>query len=47
MLAEDVEVFEYVPYRFDGKPMFAKHVNEAYEGNGAKIRIAYAEDGGE
>src|SRR5260370_16567657 len=32
MLAEDVEVFEYVPYRFDGKPMFAKHVNEAYEG---------------
>jgi hypothetical protein len=32
MLAEDVEVFEYVPYRFDGKPMFTKHVNEAYEG---------------
>ena len=32
MLAEDVEVFEYVPYRFDGKPMVAKHVNEAYEG---------------
>ena len=32
MLAEDVEVFEYVPYRFDGKPMFAKHVIEAYEG---------------
>src|SRR4029077_333192 len=32
MLAEDVEAFEDVPYRFDGKPMFAKHVNEAYEG---------------
>src|ERR1700757_255334 len=32
MLSEDVEVFEYVPYRFDGKQMFAKHVNEAYEG---------------
>jgi uncharacterized protein (TIGR02246 family) len=32
MLAEDVEVFDYVPYRFDGKQMFAKHVNEAYEG---------------
>jgi uncharacterized protein (TIGR02246 family) len=31
MLAEDVEVFEYVPYRFDGKPMFTKYVNEAYE----------------
>ena len=32
MLSEDVEVFEYVPYRFGGKQMFAKHVNEAYEG---------------
>ena len=32
MLAEDVEVFEYVPYRLDGKQMFAKQVNEAYEG---------------
>jgi len=32
MLAEDVEVFEYTPYRLDGKQMFAKHVNEAYEG---------------
>ena len=32
MLSEDVEVFEYVPYRFDGKQMFAKHVNEAYAG---------------
>jgi ketosteroid isomerase-like protein len=25
-------VFEYAPYRLDGKQMFAKHVNEAYEG---------------
>src|SRR5260370_42480630 len=32
MLAADVEAFEYVPYRFDGKQMLAKHVNEAYEG---------------
>src|SRR6201982_258578 len=32
MLSEDVEVFEYVPYRFDGKALFAKHVNEVYEG---------------
>ena len=32
MLSEDVEVFEYVPYRFDGKAMFAKHVNEAFDG---------------
>src|SRR4029077_19980536 len=32
MLAEDVEVFEYVPDRFEGKQMYAKHVNEAYEG---------------
>ena len=32
MLAEDVEVFEYVPYRLDGKQVFAKHVNEAFEG---------------
>ena len=32
MLSEDVEVFEYVPYRFDGKAMFIKHVTEVYEG---------------
>ena len=24
MLSEDVEVFDHVPYRFDGKPLFAK-----------------------
>jgi uncharacterized protein (TIGR02246 family) len=32
MLAEDVEVFDHVPYRFDGKPPFAKYLNEAIEG---------------
>jgi uncharacterized protein (TIGR02246 family) len=29
---EDVEVFDHVPYRFDGKPIFAKYLNEAFEG---------------
>lgn len=32
MLAEDVEVFDHVPYRFDGKAPFAKYLNEAVEG---------------
>jgi uncharacterized protein (TIGR02246 family) len=32
MLSEDVEVFDHVPYRFDGKPLFAKYLNEAIEG---------------
>jgi uncharacterized protein (TIGR02246 family) len=32
MLSEDVEVFDHVPYRFDGKPPFAKYLNEALEG---------------
>jgi uncharacterized protein (TIGR02246 family) len=32
MLSEDVEVFDHVPYRFDGKPLFAKYLNEAFEG---------------
>ena len=32
MLSEDVEVFDHVPYRFDGKPHFAKYLNEAFEG---------------
>ena len=31
-LSEDVEVFDHVPYRFDGKPLFAKYLNEAVEG---------------
>jgi ketosteroid isomerase-like protein len=32
MLSEDVEVFDYVPYRFDGKQVFVKFLNEASEG---------------
>jgi uncharacterized protein (TIGR02246 family) len=35
MLSEDVEVFDHVPYRFDGKPLFAKYLNEAIEGIGS------------
>ena len=31
-LSDDVEVFDHVPYRFDGKPLFAKYLNEAFEG---------------
>jgi ketosteroid isomerase-like protein len=32
MLSDDVEVFDHVPYLFDGKPLFAKYLNEALEG---------------
>jgi uncharacterized protein (TIGR02246 family) len=32
MVSEDVEVFDHVPYRFDGRPPFAKYLNEAVEG---------------
>ena len=32
MLSEDVEVFDHVPCRFDGKQVFAKYLNEAFEG---------------
>ena len=32
MLSDDVEVFDHVPYRFDGKAPFAKYLNEALEG---------------
>src|ERR1700676_4125553 len=28
MLSEDLEVFDHVPYRFDGKALFAKYLNE-------------------
>jgi len=28
MLSDDVEVFDHVPYRFDGKPLFAKYLSE-------------------
>ena len=32
MLADDVEVFDHVPYRFDGKALFAKYLIEAFAG---------------
>ena len=32
MLSEDVEVFDHVPYRYDGKQLYAKYLNEAFEG---------------
>ena len=32
MLADDVEVFDHVPYRFDNKQLFAKYLLEAIEG---------------
>ena len=28
MLSEDVEIFDHVPYRFDGKALLAKYLNE-------------------
>jgi ketosteroid isomerase-like protein len=30
MLSEDVEVIDHVPYRFDGKLLFAKYLNETF-----------------
>ena len=32
MLSDDVEVLDHVPYRFDGKPLFVKYLNEVVEG---------------
>jgi uncharacterized protein (TIGR02246 family) len=32
MLSDDVEVFDHVPYRFDGKQPFAKYLIKAIEG---------------
>ena len=32
MLSDDLEVFDHVPYRFDGKPLYAKYLNEVVEG---------------
>jgi uncharacterized protein (TIGR02246 family) len=32
MLSEDVEVIDHVPYRFDGKLLFAKYLNETFGG---------------
>ena len=30
MLSEDVEVIDHVPYRFDGKQLFAKYLHETF-----------------
>jgi ketosteroid isomerase-like protein len=30
MLSDDVEVFDTAPYRFDGKPLFAKFLDAAF-----------------
>src|ERR1700720_857398 len=32
VLSDDVEVFDHVPYRFDGKQLFAKYLNEVLAG---------------
>ncbi len=32
MLSEGVEVFDHVPYRFDGGALFAKYLNEVVKG---------------
>jgi len=32
MLSEDIEVFDHVPYRFDGKALFAKYLNVVIAG---------------
>jgi ketosteroid isomerase-like protein len=32
MLSDELEVFDHVPFRFDGKPLFAKYLNEVVEG---------------
>ena len=32
MLSEDGEVFDHVPYRFDGKKLFVKYLKEAGDG---------------
>jgi ketosteroid isomerase-like protein len=32
MLSDDLEVFDHVPFRFDGKPLFAKYLHEVVEG---------------
>ena len=41
MLSEDVEVFDHAPYRFDGKALFAKYLNEVYRepGLSRKLRL--------
>jgi ketosteroid isomerase-like protein len=32
MVSDDLDVFDHVPFRFDGKPLFAKYLNEVVEG---------------
>ena len=32
MLSDDLEVFDHVPFRFDGKALFAKYLNEVVAG---------------
>ena len=39
MLAEDVEVFDHVPYRFDGKAQFAGYLSGAF---GAFTSMSFA-----
>ena len=43
MLSDDVEVFDTVPYRFDGRLVFAKFLNGAFEGiTSTKLRLSAA-----
>ena len=32
MLADDVEIIDHVPYRFDSRQLFAKYLNEVFGG---------------
>ena len=41
MLSDDIEVFDTVPYRFDGRPLFAKFLNEAFEGIASTTASAF------
>jgi len=36
MLSEDVEVFDHVPYRFDGKALFAKYLQRGHRRPGLR-----------
>ena len=45
MLSDDVEVFDTVPYRFDGKPLFAKFLNEAFARLNKPLSIEEARGG--
>src|ERR1700722_12233456 len=42
MLSEDVEVFDHVPYRFDGKPLFAKYLLPKRELESGEFDLAIA-----